>query len=48
VYSIAGIDLAGKEKNPTGVCILSGSIMKEITTLYTDEEILHFTQSYSR
>ncbi len=36
---IIGIDLAGKEENPTGVCILN-NLKLEFKTIYTDEDIL--------
>jgi hypothetical protein len=42
--AIAGIDLAGKDKNPTGICILEGESV-EITTLYTDDDILSFAKN---
>ncbi|MFQ6088291.1 MAG: DUF429 domain-containing protein [Candidatus Methanofastidiosia archaeon] len=35
-----GIDLAGSEKNPTGICFLNEKI--EIMTIFCDEEILEF------
>lgn len=38
--AIAGVDLAGKENNPTGVCILED---EKIVTAHTDEEILSLT-----
>lgn len=39
---IVGIDLAGKEKNPTGFCVLTTNEKDsaEVTLVYTDEEII--------
>lgn len=41
---IVGLDLAGREKNPSGYCVLEVDELKEvitkITLLYTDEQIL--------
>lgn len=40
MLTIMGVDLAGVEKNPTGICILR-DFEVETKHLYTDEEILH-------
>ena len=36
---ILGIDLAGKEENETGICILDGDKFS-LSTIHTDKEIL--------
>jgi predicted nuclease with RNAse H fold len=36
---LVGLDLAGSEKRPTGICLLEGNQAK-VSTIYTDEEIL--------
>ncbi|MEM7826685.1 MAG: DUF429 domain-containing protein [Candidatus Aenigmatarchaeota archaeon] len=44
---VVGIDLAGKEKNPTGFCLLIVSNQEESTEtmlLYTDDEIIRESQ----
>jgi len=38
VYKVIGIDLAAKERNPTGICILKEKVITKI--VYKDEEIL--------
>ncbi|OYT60683.1 hypothetical protein B6U81_04560 [Thermoplasmatales archaeon ex4484_30] len=38
MVKVAGIDLAGKEKNPTGICILGDKI--ELFTLYKNDDII--------
>lgn len=40
---IIGIDLAGKEENPTGICILCGDGVK-LLTLHTDQELISFVR----
>jgi len=40
-----GIDLAGKETNPSGICYIQGCTLMEITTLYTNSEILTYILS---
>jgi predicted nuclease with RNAse H fold len=42
---ICGIDLAGKESNPTGVCILNGETV--FYTVYTDTELLATINTFS-
>ncbi len=37
---IVGLDLAGKEANPTGFCILTDEGVKKAKAVYTDNEIL--------
>lgn len=37
---VIGIDLAGKQKNPTVICILTGK-KTQFKTVYSDEEILN-------
>lgn len=37
-YKITGIDLAGKPKNPTGICFLCGNKLN-FTTVFSDNEI---------
>jgi len=39
-FVIAGIDLAAKPKNPSGVCFFESASEYELFTLYTDEEIV--------
>ncbi|HTX61880.1 MAG TPA: DUF429 domain-containing protein [Methanobacterium sp.] len=41
--NVIGIDLAGKEENPTGICVLS-RYQFELLTLYTDQEIVNFVK----
>jgi uncharacterized protein len=36
---IIGIDLAGKEENPSGICVLNGKNI-QLSTLHDDDEIL--------
>jgi predicted nuclease with RNAse H fold len=36
---LVGLDLAGSEKRPTGICLLEGNQAK-VSAIYTDEEIL--------
>jgi hypothetical protein len=36
---IIGIDLAGKQENPSGIAILNGNKIK-LLTIYSDNEIL--------
>ncbi len=40
-----GIDLAGKETNPSGVCYIQGCTLMEITTLYTNNDIITYVLS---
>ncbi|WP_414470194.1 DUF429 domain-containing protein [Methanobacterium sp. ACI-7] len=40
-FKIIGIDLAGKPKNPTGICFLEQKVIN-FKTLFSDEEILDF------
>lgn len=42
---VIGIDLAGSEKRPTGICILIGDRINT-SILYTDEEILNEVEKY--
>jgi len=37
---IAGVDLAAKPKNPTGICLLKSRNNYKLLTLYEDEEII--------
>ena len=37
---IAGVDLAAKPKNPTGICLLKSRNNYKLLTLYGDEEII--------
>ncbi len=49
-YSIVGIDLAGKPKNPTGFCVLKftkGTEQTEVLLSYEDEEIILRTRACS-
>ena len=41
---IAGIDLAAKQKNPTGVCFFKSVEKYELFTLYGDDEIIEMMQ----
>jgi predicted nuclease with RNAse H fold len=41
--SVVGLDLAGVESRPTGLCVLEG-LMAETFLIYTDEEILKKTE----
>ena len=43
---ILGIDLAGSPKRPTGICILSGTVVETVTVL-SDEEILKIAKETS-
>ncbi len=40
---IVGIDLAGKEKNPTGLCVMDG-VMK-LMTVYTNQKIVELVEN---
>ena len=39
-FVIAGIDLAAKPKNPSGICLFESMDKYELFTLYSDEEIV--------
>ncbi|MDD5095601.1 MAG: DUF429 domain-containing protein [Dehalococcoidia bacterium] len=38
-----GIDLAGVERRPTGMCIMDENLCADVSLLYTDDEILRHT-----
>ncbi len=43
MVKFAGIDLAAREKNPTGICIINDDLF--LDTVYKDDEILEFIHS---
>jgi len=43
---VLGLDLAGVEKRPTGVCLLYENLEAEIFTLYSDREILEIAGKF--
>ena len=40
-----GIDLAGVERNPSGVCYVRGRVLVEIGSLYSDDELISWILS---
>ncbi len=40
-FVIAGVDLAAKPKNPTGICLLKSRSNYKLLTLYDDDEIIN-------
>lgn len=42
MVKFAGIDLAAKEKNPTGICLINDEVF--LATVYGDDEIIKFVE----
>lgn len=46
-FKSLGVDLAGSEKRPTGLCLLDDAMTAETQVLYTDDSLIRFIQSAS-
>ncbi|MEM1508860.1 MAG: DUF429 domain-containing protein [Thermofilaceae archaeon] len=46
-FKSLGVDLAGSEKRPTGLCLLDDTMTAKTQVLYTDNSLIRFIQSAS-
>lgn len=46
-FKSLGVDLAGSEKRPTGLCLLDCTLTAKTQVLYTDDSLLRFIRSVS-